>query len=258
MEQETRTNVNGLRAVELYFRIIREIASGKASFLQTQTRLNTPGLGVMMPEAFRDVAEITNQYVNLFELELTQALESCVVCTERDVPFDWMSVYMPSDYLRHPRAEHKIMEMCDHFKVNSNKICFALSSKLLVQSDERAPEVLRHIRNRGFHFMLTGFGSNSCPLMKLSEYEVDYVMMSPEVTHFLGKNERSDGVVRSLIEFINELGASPVADGVVSSRQAEKLYEFNCPYCAGSLTGNYVQRRYLKKRSDDDKTLRKV
>ena len=251
VEQDNQTLVGGLRAVELYFRVIREISSGNAAFLQSQTRLNTPGLGVMLPENFRDVSEITNQCISLFELELVQALEWCSKFIEREIIFDWLSVYMPADYLKNPRAEYNILGFCDRFKVNTNKMCFALSAKLLEQTDGKAALTLRNLRNKGFHFMLTGFGSDSCPMMKLSEYDVDYVMLSPEVTHFLGKNERSDGAVKSIIDFISELDAIPVADGVQNSRQAEKLYEYGCGYCAGSLVGKYTSERYIRRKNDD-------
>ena len=251
MAQEVQTLVDGLRAIELNYRVIREISSGNAAFLQSQTRLNTPGLGVMMPENFRDVAEITNQCISLFELEFVQALEACNKFTEREITFEWLSVYMPADYLKNPRAEFNILGFCERFKVNTNKICFALSAKLLEQTDGRAAQAMRNLRNKGFHFMLTGFGSDSCPMMKLSEFDVDYVMLSPEVTQFLGRNERSDGAVKSIVDFITELDAAPIADGVQNSRQAEKLYEFGCGYCAGSLVGRYMAERFIRRKNED-------
>ena len=46
---DKQTTVNGVRAIELYYRVIREISSGATAFFQSQTRLNTPGLGTLMP-----------------------------------------------------------------------------------------------------------------------------------------------------------------------------------------------------------------
>ena len=70
------TKVGGLRAVDMYYRGIREFESGEISFLQSKTRLNTPDLGTLMPETYRKVAELSNQCVSLFELELTQLFET--------------------------------------------------------------------------------------------------------------------------------------------------------------------------------------
>lgn len=251
MSEEVQTLVGGLRAVELYYRPIRESSSGNTAFYQSQTRLNTPGLGTLTPENFRDVAEVTNQCVTLFDLEVVQAIEAAKKFIERDVIFEWLSVYMPAEYLRDIRAERNLMEFCDHLEVHTNKICFALSSKILEEQDGSASTVMRNLRNRGFHFMLEGFGSDSCPMMKLSEFNVDFVMLSPEVTHFLGKSERGDSAVKSMIDFITELEANPIADGVTGSLQAEKLFSYGCSYCAGPLTGKYVAERFIRRKNDE-------
>ena len=252
MAGEVQTLVGGLRAVELHYRQIRDVSSGNPAFLQSQTRLNTPGLGVLTPENFRDVAEITNQCITLFDLEVVQALEAIKKFTEREVQFNWLSVYMPAEYLRDIRAERNVMEFCERFEVHTNKVCFELPLKLLEETEESVPQVLQNLRNRGFHFMLTGFGTNSCPMMKLSEYAVDYVMLSPEVTQFLGRSERSDGAVKSIVDFISELDGFAIADGVSNSVQAEALYSFGCNYVAGSLAGKYVGERFVRKKNDED------
>ena len=158
---------------------------------------------------------------------------------------------MPAEYLRDIRAERNLMEFCKRFEVHTNKVCFALSSKILEEQDGSASTVLRNLRNRGFHFMLMDFGAESCPMMKLSEFNVDYVMISPDVVQFLGKSDRSDSAVKSLIDFIIELDANPIADGVMNSRQAEALFGFNCNYCAGALTGKYVAERYIRRKNDE-------
>lgn len=251
MAEEVQTLVGGLRAVELYYRPIRESSSGNTAFYQSQTRLNTPGLGTLTPENFRDVAEVTNQCVNLFELEVVQAMEAAKKFVERDVIFEWLSVYMPAEYLRDIRAERNLAEFCQRLEVHTNKICFMLSSRLLEEQDGSASQVLKNLRNRGFHFMLSGFGADSCPMMKLSEFNVDYVMLSPEVTQFLGRSERGDGAIKSIIDFITELDANPIADGVTSSMQAEQLFSYGCSYCAGPLTGKYVAERFIRRKNDE-------
>ena len=252
MSETQQTTVGGLRAVELYYRVVRESASGHMAFIESQTRLNTPGLGTLMPENFRDVAEITNQCVNLFELEYLQALEACKEFQERELIFDWLSVYMPPEYLRDIRAERNASELAAQFGVHTNKICFAVSAKLFAETDPNVPQVLKNLRNRGFHSMLTGFGSDACPMMKLSDFEIDYVMLSPEVTNFLGRGEKSDSAVKSIIDFVTELDATPIADGVVNSRQAEQLFRLGCLYCTGSLVGKFMSEKYMKRKTSDD------
>lgn len=253
MGKETKkAGADGVRAIELQYRVIREISTGQAAAFQTQTRLNSPKLGVLTPDKFRDVSEITNQAVRLFMLELIQALEAHNTFVERDLNFNWISLYMPVKFLKEPRAEKTLLEYFSRYNVPTSRICFELSEKLLEETDGQVSTVIQQMRNRGFHFMLTNFGGNTCPMMRLSDFSVDYVMLSPEVSNYIGKGERSDNAVKSIIGFVNELGAEPVADGVFNSHQAETLYSFECAYCAGSLSGKYMAERYVRRRSDGE------
>ena len=60
-DKNSKAMVDGLRAVELNYRTIREISSGQTAFIQSKTMLNSPNLGVLSPDKYRDVAEMTNQ-----------------------------------------------------------------------------------------------------------------------------------------------------------------------------------------------------
>jgi EAL domain-containing protein (putative c-di-GMP-specific phosphodiesterase class I) len=75
-------------------------------------------------------------------------------------------------------------------------------------------------------------------------------MLSPEVANYIGRGERADSAVKSIIGFVNDMGAEPIADGVFNVAQAEALYAFECSYCAGSLVGKYTTERYVRRRSD--------
>ncbi len=245
------TLVGGLRAVELLYRGIREFETGETTFLQSKTRLNTPSLGTIMPESFRGVAELSDQCITLFELELTQALEAGIRLRERDFYYKWISVYMPMRFLGSSSAQTWLMQMMDTAEMDTNRVCFELSPDLLVNGEKKHMNNVELLRNRGFHFLMTEFGGASCPLMRLGLYPVDYVMMSQEIIGYLNKGERGLLSVDSVVSFIEGLGAEPIADGVTTSNQAELLYRSKCRYGAGALSGKYVQERYLRKRKED-------
>ena len=247
MDTTNISKVDGLRPVELYYRVIRDISNGMPAFFHTQTRLNAPSLGVLHPEQFRDVAEITTQCVELFWLELRQAMDAVQTFEERELSFQWLSVYMPVKVLREIGIEHDLMERFTEMELPTNRICFELSEKLLEETDGLAAGSIRNLRNRGFHFMLSGFGGNNCPMMRLADFRVDYVMLSPEVAYYIDRGGRADEAVKSIIGFVSDLEAEAIADGVQNSHQAETLHSFECRYCAGSLAGEYKQERFVQR-----------
>lgn len=249
-DSEMQTTVDGLRAVELNYRTIREISSGQTAFYQSRTHLNSPQLGVLTPDKYRDVSEMTDQAIKLFELELIQALDAINIFTERELNFKWLSVYMPVSFLKEEDALKRATDSCNKYNVATSRICFELSEKLLAENDGRSAKMITNMRNCGFHFMLTDFGGSMCPMMRLSDFPVDYVMLSPEVANYIGKDERADNAVKSIVSFVNDIGSEPIADGVYNSKQAETLYSFECTYCAGSLSGKYMTERYVRRKTD--------
>ena len=236
----TPTTVDGLRSIELNFRPLRDIASGRSVCYLARTQLNTPGLGTLMPEAFRPAADASGKAAELFALELMQLAESITALNESERRFRWVSQDMPLSLLRDRATTAVLEKICEQHSLSPGNFCFAIPEETLDEKDDTAAKNAAYLRQLGYHIMLTGFGERGCPYIKLSELSVDYVMLSPAVTFYIGKNERSDKAVHSIISFINDLECEPVADGVKTSAQAEALYSFGCTYCAGALSGDYM------------------
>ena len=250
---ETATKIGGLRAVDMKFRPIREFEFGELQFLQSRTRLNTPDLGILMPETFRKVSELSNQCISLFELELRQLIENIKMLQETDFYFRWVSMYMPLRYLESKNAQKYLMDKMDESGVDTNKICFELTPDILFEGKSIHGTNIEHLRNRGFHFMLTDFGGMNSPLIRLAYYPVDYVQLSEEMIGYLVDDSRTLAAVESIVEFANGMGAETIADGVTSAEQAELLFKAQCRYGSGQLVGKYVASRYLKNKNEDDK-----
>ena len=247
-EEGIVTRVGGLRAVEMYYRGIREFESGDITFVQSKTRLNTPGMGTLMPETFRKVAELSNQCVSLFELEIRQAIDTIKSLQEKEFYFRWLSLYMPLRYLETKSVQQKLMDLMDETETDTNRLCFELSPELLLNGTNVHSTVIEQLRNRGFHFMLTDFGGINSPLMKLAYFPVDYVMLSQEMISYLGKDERSLSAVSSIVDFIEGMEADVIADGVANLEQAEQLFKARVRFGAGSLAGRYMTERYLRRK----------
>ena len=245
------TNVGGLRAVELYYRGIREIETGDTVFLQSRTRLNTPDLGTMMPESFRPVAELSTHCLTLFELELKQNLETVVRFRERDMVYRWTSVYMPLRALTEKGLQNRIVSMLEEYQIDTSRICFELSPQLLFDGTAKMAQTIEQMRNRGFHFLLPGFGGANCPLMQLARYPVDHLLLSQEMVTYVMQTERSKAAIRAIVEFAHKLDADVIAEGVANANQAEAFFQTECLYAAGDLGGRYMAPRYIRRKGEN-------
>ena len=234
------TTVDGVRAVEMHYRPIREIATGRTTFYQSRTQLNTPELGTLMPEAFRQPAEFSGQSRKLFGLEAMQLAEAIGDLTAAERVFEWVSVHLPVRVLKDGTLPKLLEKICSQFELSPGRLCLELPANVLYEKEKAAPNAVSLLRKQGYHLMLCGFGETGTPFLELAAFPFDYVLLSPQITSSLGNSERTDSAVHSLIGYVNEMGCEPVADGVSSSTQASALYECGCNFCAGSLSGGYM------------------
>lgn len=242
--------VDGVRAIELMYRAIRRTDNDVLAFYRTNMRMNSPSMGTMMPDRYQLVLDSTERCISVFKLAMIQLMQASEKFSERGIDFSWCSIYMPLMLLRKNDCQKTVSEIISGYSIFPENICFELPLSLLDEEDGRCAESIKNMRKRGFHFMLPGVGGDGFPLMKLADFELDYVLLDNSLTDMLGVSERSDLCIKSIISFISELDAEPVADGVLSSAQAEKLYDLDCSFYTGDYAGKYMLERFIRKKSE--------
>lgn len=251
MSEERKTDVGGLRAVELSYRGIKDISSGNVQFYQTQMRLNTPNLGVLMPDRYIPVTECTDQCIKLFKLGYAQLLQTIKKFEQRDIEFEWVSIYLPVRFLVRADCVHFISEFTKKLGGTPSRICFELSGALLTESDGLAENSIKALRHLDYHVMLTDFGGANCPIVNVSRFSPDYVMLDGVLSDMLKEDEKQKICVKYLIKMLNELGVEPIADNVTAESQTLTLFEYECSYFAGAEAGKYMADRYVRRKSSN-------
>lgn len=244
------STVDGVRAVELFYRPIKNTDSGRVTFLQSQTRLNSPVMGTLMPADYLPVAQLSDRCVSIFKLALVQLLQALGKFHEREVDVDWASVFMPARFLRQTEAPRIVADYCDKFGVKYERVCFELSSDVLDEADSTAADNVALMRRQGFHFLLTGFGTEGFKMLKTAEFKVDNIMLDGSVAQVLGKSDRYDTCVNSLLSFVFDLNAEVIADGITDDKQVKQLSGMQCLYYSGENAGKYIAERYVRNRNE--------
>lgn len=174
---EKQTTVDGVRAIELRYRAIRQTDTDNLSFYQSTMRFNSPNMGTLMPDRFLSVLDTTDQCISVFKLALVQLLQASTKFTERGVEFDWISLYMPVRLLQNKDCVSIVTEIFEKFKVPYHRVCFEVPTFLLDKRDDACRESMKKLRSMGCHFMISGAGGEGFPIMKLADYDVDFVML---------------------------------------------------------------------------------
>ena len=254
--QDNSVTVSGLRAIEMRYRPIYDSFTKGAAFYQSSMRLNAPDMGVLLPERFMPVVESDDRCIPLFKLALLQTIKAADKFNGRELDFDWISVNIPLRLLRKSDCTNILTEFTGMAGAKNNKICLEIPSSVFDDEDSCSKSI-RKLKDAGFHTMITGVDAVSFPLMRIADFEPEYVMLDEAITASIGKDKRSDTCICSLITLIRDLDAEPIATGVASAETAEKFYEFECSYytgagsATGDFSGNFLQERFIRRKNQE-------
>ena len=72
----------------------------------------------------------------------------------------------------------------------------------------------------------------------------------------LGRSDKAENCVRSLINTLGELGAEPIASGVSSDEKADMLYDLRCSYYtaeenSGERGSSFMLERFVRRRNQE-------
>lgn len=249
----TSTTVDGVRAIELFYRPIKETAGNNTIFYQSQMRLNAPSMGVLMPSRYLSVLENSMQSIKIFELAFHQFLKSLSKFSERGVSYDWISIYMPINYLKKVDCAYLTTEMCKKALIRTERICFEISPIVFNETDSIVISTIKELTDIGFHIMITGIGGD-CPLLRLGEFSPDYVMLTPYAAVVSPDNERGFTCLKSVVHLCDELGIDSIVCDIKEKSQLRTVKELECAYYTGKLSGTFMAEKYVRaKNFDEDK-----
>lgn len=238
------STVDGVRAMELYFRACRGVSDGKAAFFQSQLRLNAPTLGVLLPDDYTSVTEGSGQCTALFRLAAVQLLRRLKAFAERGYKPMWISLYTPVRYLKTQGCAEELSALCERLETTCDKLCLEIPADVLFETDGAAAVGAAALSEKGFRLMLSGFGAAGCNIMGMSAFPFDYVVLDKYVCAAAG-GERENALVKSLVSLTQEQGAEVIAE--TSPDRAELMKELGCKFylsgdfCSDKNIGRYVR-----------------
>ena len=97
---DINTTVDGVRAIEMRYRAIWSSAEKLPAFYQSSIRLNSPDMGVLLPERFMPVIEADDRCISIFRLALLQTVKAAEKFNDRGLDFDWVLGFYSSNAFR--------------------------------------------------------------------------------------------------------------------------------------------------------------
>ncbi len=217
----------------VHFQPIVCLKSGLIRKAEAVIRWNHPQQGMLLSDAFIDIAEEAGLIEDIDNVVLNEAVRRSR---------EWNGEYLfqiivnkSTQTLANMNAAHWKIGSPDASPVSPDTLLVKITQCELMQS---SPEVMRRIeslRKSGVQIALDNFGIGYSAISCLTRVKVDYLKMGQTFISELLENPVHQVIARTIIQLAHELGMSVIAEGVENYRQKDWLIESGCDYAQGFL-----------------------
>ncbi len=218
---------------ELYLQPRVEARSGAVVGYEALVRWHHPERGMVSPGDFIPVAEVSGKIIPLGEWVVAEACRLAIQCPQQL----HLSVNVSPVQFRHPDFLANLVEVVERSGIPPEKLELEITESVLIDDDERALQILAHLKRVGFRIALDDFGTGYSSLSYLSRYPFDVIKIDRSFVAALGTEVSADAIVRTIIDLGRGLGMRVVAEGVETIEQALHLSETGCDELQGYLLG---------------------
>ena len=226
----------------LHYQPIYDARSGALRAGEALVRWNHPERGTIPPGEFIRVAEESGLIVPLGEWVLTEALaQRSRWMMNGDVPSDYRTfVNLSVRQLMSPGFADRIVRLFHQHGVDPSHVCLELTESTFVEDTDRIGVLLRNLGRLGCTIALDDFGTGYSTFTVLRDLPFTMVKIDRSLVDGLGRSDRGNAVVQTVLASAKELGIETVAEGIERPEQLAVLRSQGCDFVQGYLLGRPI------------------
>ena len=206
-----------------WFQPVRCMKTGKFCSMEALVRLVEPDGSIISPAEFIPVAEQAGMIapITWFVLEdVCRALRDHPELNGVSVGVNLPMVQMLGKDFR-----VRLNSIVNQYGIDHERICLEFTERAIPENFEQAQQTMWELRRDGYHFYLDDFGegySNFNCLLQLP-FQIIKLDMNLIRMDIAADGSQRLGLVRTLIQFLHEIGMVVTAEGIETSEAAQTL-----------------------------------
>lgn len=221
---------------ELYYQPIISVENQKVVGFEALLRWHNAEKGFMSPATFIPLAEETGLIVDIGEWVFRQA---CIQCRLWQNLFPHGSFFMNVNLSPRQLKQNNFVEMVSNIlnetQCNHNLIKLEITESAILETDHKADIILNQLKELGVKLCIDDFGTGYSSLSRLYKFPIDVLKIDGCFIRAIGKRERKEKILESIINLAHNLDMEIVAEGVEMEAQFLKIKQHQCEYVQGYL-----------------------
>ncbi len=209
-----------------------ELSSRRIVGFEALVRWHHPRLGLLLPEAFMQLAEMSDIIHDftrrVMDLALTQIGQLEALGHPQPV-----AVNLSARNLRDTRFVAQLAQAMESHGVPWSRMELELTETALMHDPDYATALLDQLASMGVRIAVDDFGTGYSSLAYLRRLPIHALKIDRSFVMDMPDNPQDTIIVRSTIDLAHNLGLKVIAEGVESARVVELLTEMGCDEAQG-------------------------
>jgi diguanylate cyclase (GGDEF)-like protein len=216
--------------LRLYYQPVYDLRIGRAVSAEALVRWQHPVHGLLGPDEFLEMAEVSGLMGKLSEWVVRRAVTDATRWRAAGHSIA-VAVNLSVRNLYEPQLAERISGIRDGAGLPSHALRVELTEHSLMHEPTVAASVLRDLRTRGLTVSIDDFGTAYSSLWLLRDLPVDELKI--DKAFIKAMTEGDARLVRSIIDLGHNLGLDVVAEGVEDLAVADQLRDMGCDRAQG-------------------------
>jgi diguanylate cyclase (GGDEF)-like protein/PAS domain S-box-containing protein len=220
----------------LHYQPFYDGRSGKIVACEALLRWLHPHRGMLSPDAFVPIAEVSGLIVPIGEWTLQAACQQAALWARRgiDIP---ISINISARQFAQPGLERSVVQALAQSGVAPDRLWLEVTETSVMDSPGTAASVLAELKGIGAHIAIDDFGIGYSSLAYLHRFPIDMLKIDRSFVSGVSPGRSGNGmeIARSIVALANGLGVDVLAEGVETEEQRDALLHLGCHLMQGFL-----------------------
>lgn len=216
----------------LHFQPKVQLSTNKIIGFEALVRWEHPFSGLLYPDKFIPLAEVSDAIHHLTEKVLDMALAQQKQWREKGYNFS-VAVNLSARNLIDDRCIISLKKMMEKYQTPPGMLELELTETALMQDPDKAIELLNQLSQLGISLSIDDFGTGYSSLSYLRQLPIDTLKIDRDFVGEMLSNEQDIIIVRSTINLGHNLSLKVVAEGVEDNNTLDALGNMQCDIAQG-------------------------
>ena len=221
--------------LRLHFQPIVDLATNAVVGAEALVRWERPGVGLLGPVSFIEVAELTGQIVPLGAWVARKACDAAGILSQRAGGPSRVSINTSARQLSDPGLVDMLRQAIADSGCEASSIIVEVTETALAYDLAAATATLEAIKALGVGLDLDDFGTGYSSLLYLRHFPVDRIKIDRSFVAGLGMSFADTAIIASTIALAHSIGITTIAEGVETPDQLAALRQMGCDFAQGFL-----------------------